>query len=107
MPCWHVVRLVFVVVVLSWCTNASAQEAFLAGTITDSTGGVLPGVVVRAVHEDTGNSFEAVTDERGTFRVPVRVGVYRIVAELAGFASVTRTGVQVFVGQEGRVNLQL
>lgn len=32
-----------------------AQEANLSGTVTDTTGGVLPGVTVVAVHEATGN----------------------------------------------------
>ena len=40
-----------------------AQEATLTGTISDSTGGVLPGVTVTATHTDTGNTFVAVTDE--------------------------------------------
>ena len=48
----------------------SAQEAVLTGTITDTTGGVLPGVTVQATHESSGNTFEAVTDGRGVFRIP-------------------------------------
>jgi hypothetical protein len=86
---------------------AFAQEASMSGTVTDATGGVLPGVVVRAVHEASGNSFEAVTDATGVFRLPVRIGVYRISAELAGFAPVTRTGLQVLVGQQAVINLQM
>jgi hypothetical protein len=56
-------------------TLASAQEAVPSGTVTDTTGGVLPGVVVTAVHEASGNSFETVTDSAGGYRVPVR-GVF-------------------------------
>ena len=84
-----------------------AQEATLSGTVTDATGGVLPGVTVRAIHEASGNSFEAVTDERGGYRVPVRIGVYRVTAELSGFATVTRTGLELLVGQQAVVNLQM
>ena len=40
-----------------------AQEATLSGTVTDTTGGVLPGVTLTAVHEASGNTFEGVTDE--------------------------------------------
>ena len=65
-----------------------------------STGGVLPGVAVRAVHEATGTQFETVTDERGVFRIPVRIGVYRITAELSGFATLQRSGLEVLVGQQ-------
>ena len=100
-------RLVMFLLVCGWTTVAFAQEAVITGTISDSTGGVLPGVVVRAIHEATGNSFEAVTDTSGVFRLPVRIGVYRISAELTGFAPVTRTGLQVLVGQQATVNLQM
>ena len=84
-----------------------AQEATLGGTVTDSTGGVLPGATVFAVHEVSGNTFEAVTDERGGYRIPVRVGAYRITAQLPGFATVVRSGLQVLVGQVVVVDLQL
>jgi hypothetical protein len=36
-----------------------AQEAVLTGTVSDSTGGVLPGVTVTAVREATGNRFDS------------------------------------------------
>ena len=71
---------------------AHAQEAVLIGTVTDSTGAVLPGVTVTAVHEATGNRFVAVTDERGAYRIPTRVGSYQVTAELQGFSTVTRSG---------------
>ena len=54
-------RLFLLAALLALPCAAYAQEAALAGTITDSTGGVLPGVTVTAVHEATGNRFEAVT----------------------------------------------
>ena len=63
---------------------ASAQEATLTGTVTDSTASILPGVTVTALHEATGNRFVAVTDERGVYRIPARTGNYQIGAELSG-----------------------
>src|SRR5258706_1049580 len=99
--------LVIVCAMVTLPVVALAQEASISGNVTDATGGVLPGVVVRAVHEASGNSFEAVTDATGVFRLPVRIGVYRIAAELAGFAPVTRTGLQVLVGQQAVVNFQM
>ena len=87
--------------------SAFAQEAAISGTVTDQTGGVLPGVVVRAVNEANGNSFEAVTDSTGKYLLTVRIGDYRVGAELAGFATVERRGVQVQVGQQAALNLQM
>ena len=68
-------------VALLWLPAAvAAQEAAISGVVTDSTGAVLPGVTITATHEASGNTFEAVTDERGTFRIPLRIGVYRVTA---------------------------
>ena len=53
------------VLLLALPVMAFAQEATLTGTVTDSTGAVLPGVTVTAVNDATGNTFDAVTDERG------------------------------------------
>ncbi|MBI2828515.1 MAG: carboxypeptidase regulatory-like domain-containing protein, partial [Acidobacteria bacterium] len=73
-------RWLTVGVMLALPAMAHAQEATLSGSVTDTTGGALPGVTVRAVHEASGNSFEAVTDERGDYRIPARVGAYRLTA---------------------------
>ena len=54
-------RLIFLCALLALPGLALAQEATLTGTITDSTGGVLPGVTVVAVNEASGNQFESVS----------------------------------------------
>ena len=100
-------RLGVVGVVLVLSVTAYAQDAAVSGSITDATGGVLPGVTITAVHEATGNTFVAVTGERGGFRIPVRTGIYRLTVELPGFATVTRSGLEVLVGQQVVINLQL
>jgi len=102
-----VARALAVCALLLVAAVAHAQEATLSGTATDATGGVLPGVVVTAVHDATGNTFEAVTDHTGAYRIPARVGVYRVTAELAGFRTVTRTGLELLVGQQVVVNLEM
>ena len=87
--------------------TAAAQEATLTGTISDGTGAVLPGVTVTAVHEATGNRFVAVSDDRGTYRLALRVGGYVLTAELQGFTTVTRSGLQLLVGQTATIDLQM
>src|SRR5688572_141313 len=100
-------RVLLIAALVSWPSISHAQEAVLTGTVTDSTGAVLPGVTVIAVHEATGNRFETVTDGQGAFRVPARVGQYQLTASLQGFANVTRAGMQLLVGQTAVVNLQM
>src|SRR5256885_7692058 len=85
--------------------SAFAQEAAISGSITDQTGGVLPGVVVRAVNEANGNSFEAVTDSTGKYLLTVRIGDYRVAAELAGLAHRQTRGAPRPGGHAGRPQL--
>ena len=87
--------LVFLGAVLALPVLAFAQDAVLTGTVTDSTGAVLPGVTVTAVNEATGNNYETVTDAAGVYRIPVRVGGYKVTANLSGFGDVMRTGILV------------
>ena len=103
--CLRVAAALLLLVALA--SSVAAQEATLTGTLTDTSGGVLPGVTVTATHEATGNRFVAITDERGIYRIPARVGTYQITAELQGFATVTRSAVQLLVGQTVTVNMPM
>jgi hypothetical protein len=99
--------LVLIGAILAMPALGYAQEAVLTGTVSDSTGGVLPGVTVTALHEATGNRFVGVTDGSGVYRIAVRVGGYQITTELQGFTTVTRTNIQLLVGQTITVNAQM
>src|SRR6185503_1342879 len=105
---WGLARRVLAIgVILLLPAAAFAQEAVLTGTVTDSTGAVLPGVTVTASNEATGNTFVGVTDERGIYRIPVRIGNYRVTSELQGFSTAMRSDVQLLVGQTATLNLQM
>src|SRR2546423_4504443 len=99
-------RWLWVFAILLLPIPARAQEATVTGTVVDQTGGVLPGVTVTALHEATGNTFVAITDERGIYRLPVRVGTYRMQMELQGFANVAER-FEALVGQTLTVNAQM
>jgi hypothetical protein len=102
-----VARALIVYAAGAFAAPVYAQEAFLSGTVVDSTSGVLPGVVIHAVLEASGNDFETVTDGTGSYRLPLRIGSYRVSAELEGFATFTRTGLEVLVGQQVVLNIRL
>ena len=78
---------------------AYAQDATLSGTVKDNTGGVLPGVTVTATNQASGITFTSVSDERGIYRMPVRAGVYKISAELAGFTTAARPDIELLLGR--------
>ena len=86
---------------------ASAQETTLSGTVRDNTGGVLPGVTVTATNEAQGTTFVGVTDEQGIYRIQLRPGVFRITAELSGFTTVARPGVELLLGRQVNLNLDM
>jgi carboxypeptidase family protein/TonB-dependent receptor-like protein len=100
-------RLVLIGILAVLPSRVFAQEATFNGVITDSSGAVLPGVTVTALLAATGNTFVAVSDERGFYRIPVRVGTYRITAELPAFATVERPGIQILTGQTSTINMQM
>ena len=75
-------RLLIAGAIVALPIHAFAQEAVVTGSVTDTTGGVLPGATVVAVHESTGNKFLAVTDTRGMFRLPVRTGGFKVTMQM-------------------------
>src|SRR5262249_11609157 len=98
--------LVAISAILMLPLSGHAQDSTVSGTVTDPSGAVIPGVTVTATHTESGNKFEAVTDERGGYRLLVRIGNYRIMAELPGFGTVNRN-IQVLVGQAAVVNIEM
>ena len=86
---------------------ASAQDTVLTGTVTDDSGAVAPGVSVTALLVETGNTYSATTDGAGVYRIGARPGVYKVTAELSGFATVTQDSLELLVGQRMVLNFRL
>ena len=106
---WCPRLLVGVITLIATATNGFAQKTTgdISGTITDTTGGVLPGATVTAVCTTTNATRTAVTDTQGGFSLPeLAVCVYRVQAELAGFKTVARE-VQVAVNAVAKVDFKL
>ena len=96
----HVVKLTLIVLGLAALlpAAASAQDAAsIAGSVADSTGGVLPGVTVVASSPALiEGSRTVVTDGAGAYRiVALRPGTYSVTFTLPGFSSVLREGIEL------------
>src|SRR5215471_15353468 len=79
--------------------QSQAADGAIEGTITDSSGGVLPGVTVTVTNVETGTARSVTTNERGIYRAPLLpLGTYRVDAELQGFKKFERTDVKLSVG---------
>ncbi|HEV2983534.1 MAG TPA: carboxypeptidase-like regulatory domain-containing protein [Vicinamibacterales bacterium] len=102
-------RLLFIAtLLLCVAASARAQNVSVAGTVTDETKSVLPGVTVTAADLDTGRQFTAVTDVKGEYRLlNVPAGNYKLQAELSGFATVVLAKVELLVGQNATIPFTL
>jgi hypothetical protein len=64
---------------------AQASTSSISGTVVDAAGGAIPGAAVTAKNE-SGASFEAVTNTEGVFNIPaVAPGAYKVTVSLTGF----------------------
>lgn len=88
--------------------HAQTVTGTLQGTVTDTSGGVVPGAMVTITHVDTGTDRAIVTNEQGTYSAPfLQIGRYRIKVELSGFGSVTRENVDVRLNDTRVVDIKL
>jgi len=72
----------------------------ITGTVTDSSGAVLPKTNVNVVDTQTGLKRTAVTNDAGQFRVAgLPPATYDISAQMSGFTTQIRRGVTVAIGQ--------
>jgi carboxypeptidase family protein/TonB-dependent receptor-like protein len=85
------------------------QTAVLTGIVTDTSGGVLPGVAVSVSGPALiGGARSTTTDESGVYRFPaLPPGEYILVMELQGFKKFQRENVKLLLGQTITVNSQL
>src|SRR5688572_11352477 len=90
--------------------SVGAQEfrATIRGQVVDSSGGALPGTVVTVTNVETNEVATATTNTEGNYTIPfLRPGAYTLTAELSGFQKYVRSGLQLQVGQDARINVQL
>ena len=80
----------------------------ISGTITDSSGAVLPGAKVELVNSETGISRSVVTNSVGFYNAPaLGLGNYKVTATQDGFQTEVRSGIELTIGRNAVVNFQL
>jgi hypothetical protein len=90
-------------------SSALAQTGSIAGTVTDASGGVLPGVTVEASRPALIEKVRAaVTETKGEYKiVDLRAGQYTVVFTLTGFNATRREGLELTAGITLNVNAEL
>jgi carboxypeptidase family protein len=80
----------------------------ILGTVSDSTGAVLPNVKVTVTNTETGVAFRTVTSSAGDFNAPsLNPGTYSVSAESPGFEKSKTNAFTLQVDQKVRIDLAL
>ncbi len=80
----------------------------ISGKVEDATGAPVAGAIVTVKSLETGASRTTMTGEGGNFRIlSLPLGAQEVKAEKPGFKAIVRTGVNLQVGEEAVVNMQL
>lgn len=105
--CLFTALAVFVLTLLAPAVSAQVDRATLNGTITDQSGAVLPGAKITAVHDASGLVRTSETGG-GTFNIPqLPIGLYTVTIEAPGFQSVKFEKVELQVGQNRTIDVEL
>jgi hypothetical protein len=97
-------------VLLLTCASVFAQQTTgtITGRVLDQQGSAVPGVTVTAKSATTGFTRSEVSDAEGVYRLSaLPVGIYDVTAELQGFTTVSKKGVEVNVAQTQSVDFPL
>src|SRR5215469_1500583 len=111
---WFFVRDLILVLsaIVFWAASADAQGSRVAGTmegtVSDSSGGSMPGVKVSMRNMLTSQLRTVTTDEQGIFQAEqLAVGTYEVRIEHTGFAAYRQTSVVLTLGQTLHLNIVL
>jgi hypothetical protein len=104
--------LALLAALLAWplasVATAQVTSATIVGTITDSSGGALPGVTVTAKNVETGFTRTVPTDAVGAYRLEfLPIGQYSVEVVLEGFKTVTRSGIVLNVNDTVKIDVAL
>jgi hypothetical protein len=84
------------------------ENGAILGTVSDTSGAVIPAAKVTLVNEDTGLTLSTTTAAGGTYSfIPIKIGTYTISAEFRGFDKVSRPHITVNVQQQVAVDFSL
>jgi Carboxypeptidase regulatory-like domain len=85
-----------------------ATTTSLVGTVTDTSGKVIPGAAVLAVETRTLDRYSTTTNDQGYYSIDfVKVGLYSVTVAQPGFQKVIKTGIQVDINQTVRTDVTL
>ena len=102
------IRTLGIALLCSISLFAQTTSTEVLGTVSDTSGAIVPGAKVTLLRVQTGQRRIVTTDGSGNYSFPlIEIGDYTVNVELAGFKVQSKTGVHVEYQQKARVNVQL
>jgi hypothetical protein len=99
---------VTLIALVAGADKAAAQNALVAGTVKDQSGGAMPGATITARNQETGLSRAATADDNGQYRVPgLPPGTYLVTVEMDGFTKEAVEGVVLVIDQAATLDFAL
>src|SRR5882724_1457752 len=87
---------------------AQQDNASILGSVTDSSGGVVPNASVEIRNTGTDQTLKLLTDSNGNFFAPVvRIGIYRVSVSAAGFKVEVLDGLTLRVADRLKLTITL
>jgi hypothetical protein len=84
------------------------QSATVVGTVTDSTGAVVPNATVTVTNTATNQSARATTNAEGAYYIPFQpAGTYSLTIDATGFKKYVQLGIILEIGQTPRFDVHL
>jgi hypothetical protein len=104
----HSVRILLCLLFASLSLFAQSDRGTITGTVSDTTGALIPGVSVVATNVETSARYQTATTETGNYTLAqLPSGLYQLSAELPGFKKYVRQGINVLVAQTLRLDVAL
>ena len=98
----------FLLLCVAGTLMAQSDTARIVGSVSDSTGAVIPNATVSVTNTQTGQRTDAKAQSDGSYTVPsLHVGTYSVAAEAQGFSKTVISGIQLNVNDVARVDVQL
>lgn len=105
---WRPLATAFLLALLLPVGLFAQETATVVGTVTDSTGAIVPNVKVTITNVGTSVTRAVVTNSAGNYSAPeLSIGQYSVRAEYEGFKTYERSGIVLNVNDTVRVDIPM
>src|SRR5690348_2623505 len=101
----QLLKLVVMLAVFAMTASAQLTRGFISGTVTDSTGAVVPRAKISLHEQTTGVRHAGISNEAGVYRFPaLESGIYTLVVQKDGFETARLEKIELSTAQEVVLN---